>query len=130
MTTTTTPTDQDQFIIRFVHWLYCNYEEIAFDQYRHIYDRGPLEKNTVLKTTAECLDLFREQQKLPLPLPASDTEINIAYKILAQAQEAMQKNKIFFDGFLKIQTLIAQSPLVVAKQQLSDIIVDTMNQIS
>lgn len=122
---TITPTDQDHFIISFVHWLFQNFEEISFDQYRDINDMGPLEKNTVLRTVAECLDLFRKQQIPPLPLLATDTE----HKILALAEEATRKNNALFGGYRKIQTLL-QTSNSLTKQQLSDIIIDTMTQIS
>lgn len=117
---------EDRAILLFLRWLDLNYIKVAPDQYIRVEDESTrLDRITYYKGY-ECLGQYRLQQIPPLPSLPGDAE----HKMMALAEQAMRRSKALFDGYLQIQALITRSPQVIAKQDITDIILDTLSKIS
>lgn len=121
----TSEQQQDHFTLSFVKWLNDNYRHTGDQIYMHVNDLHLPFSEVKYSSAAECLDLFRKLYIPQLPHLSAPSE----HTILSIAQESARINVGLFAGYRKLQALL-QEPKPVTNQQLSDIIIDTMAQIS
>lgn len=127
MTTTTNQTpaqEQDIFILNFLSWLNANYVEVGDDEYLEVNSKpGPIKP--VVRTAAECLELYRKIQIPPLPSASAELGPNA----MAVLDETSRRMRIMFSGYQKLIHYLATAE-ECSPQEVKDIILKVLDQIS
>lgn len=124
MTTTfCTVTEQDRFTLDFLDWLTKSYLQTG-NEFVHRSDRATSEKDIAFLTAADCLAEFRKTYVSPIPLLPGDPNA----ELMAIAEEAVRRARIYFAGFQKITDHLNHWK-TIPRQVLIELISETLNQI-
>lgn len=115
---------QDEYILHFLEWLNKNFEHVGIDEYLDPTD--PREYRLQTKyTSADCLQLYRQQQIPPLPA----TDVRLSSHAIAVMDETARRNRIMFSGYQKILHCLATRS-DCNPQDIKNIILEILDQIS
>lgn len=115
------PTPEDAFTLSFLNWIIINYRTVGEDQYQSIVPAKGVQSG------AECLADFRKFYIYPVP--ESVPSQSAWQRLEADMDKYSRMVSILTDGFQSLIVKI-QTPGNIPKQELTDIILNSLDQAS